>query len=412
MSLTATDEHIETIRRDFPILSQKINGQPLVYFDNAATSQTPTQVVEVIRDYYARYNSNIHRGVHHLSQQATAEHEAARQTIATHLNANREEEVIFTCGCTDAINLVSQILKRANQLTNVDKIIVSELDHHSNIVPWQMLAEETGATLHPIRVTDQGELDLHHFHQLLDERVKVVAVNHISNSLGTINPVKEITSAAKNVGAMVLIDGAQALPHLKVDVQDLGCDFYVFSGHKVYGPTGVGVLWGKFAVLDALPPWRGGGEMIKQVSFDGTTYNELPFKYEAGTPDIIGGIALAKAIDYLNQLDLEWVQQHEHHLTQVAHQGLLAIDGLKIYGESKHKAGVVSFLVDGIHHFDLGTLLDQMGIAVRTGHHCCQPLMARYGITGTLRASFAAYNTIEEVEKLIAAVDKGVKMLR
>ena len=400
------------IRNDFPILDQQINGKPLIYFDNAATSQTPKQVVDASTRYYEKINANIHRAAHMLARKATEEHEAARVTIARHLNAQQNHEVIFTSGTTDAINLVSNTLALSGEIKENDSIIISGLEHHSNIVPWQMLCQRTGATLKVIPVLDNGTLDLPAYHALLDDSVRLVAVNHVSNTLGTINPIQEIITAAKQVEALVLIDGAQAAPHLSIDVQALGCDFYVFSGHKTYGPTGIGVLYGREAILDKLPPWRGGGEMIKEVTFEHTTYNELPFKFEAGTPDIEGAIALAAAIDYMNSLGLENIAKHESFLEQRATQALLDVPGVTIYGTAPEKAAVVSFLIDGIHPYDLGTLIDQMGVAVRTGHHCTQPLMARFGITGTVRASFAAYNTQEEVDDFIQIINRAVAMLR
>ncbi|MGJ8676580.1 MAG: aminotransferase class V-fold PLP-dependent enzyme [Akkermansiaceae bacterium] len=399
------------IRRDFPILHQEINGKPLVYFDNAATSQTPQQVIDASAHYYGNINANIHRGAHKLAREATQAHEAARSTIATHMNAAHDHEIIFTAGTTDGINLVTNTLCLQGEITSEHSIIISGLEHHSNIVPWQMLCQHTGATLKVIPVLDDGTLDMPAYHSLLDASVKVVAVNHVSNALGTINPIEEIIAAAKKHDALVLIDGAQSAPHMNIDVQSLDCDFYVFSGHKVYGPTGIGILYGKEVILNALPPWRGGGEMIKEVSFEHTTYNDLPFKYEAGTPDIEGGIALAAAIDYMNSLGMENIAAHEKHLQQLATAALSELDNIQLYGTATNKAAVVSFLIKGIHHYDLGTLMDQMGIAVRTGHHCCQPLMARFGITGTVRASFAAYNTEEEVEQFIAAVKKAAMML-
>jgi cysteine desulfurase/selenocysteine lyase len=401
----------QQIRADFPILDQKINGQPLVYLDNAATTQTPRQVVEASANYYGQINANIHRAAHKLAREATRAHEAARSTVARHLNSEHEHEIIFTSGTTDSINLVSNTLALSGMVTSNDSIIISELEHHSNIVPWQMLCQRTGASLKVIPVLDNGTLDMEAFHNLLDDSVKLVAVNHVSNALGTINPINDIITAAKNAGALVLIDGAQAAPHLNIDVQELGCDFYAFSGHKVYGPTGIGVLYGREQILDDLPPWRGGGEMIKEVTFEHTTYNDLPFKFEAGTPDIEGAIALAAAIDYMNALGMENIAAHESALQKRATAALKEVHGIQLFGTAPHKAAVVSFLINGVHPYDLGTLIDQMGVAVRTGHHCTQPLMARFGITGTVRASFAAYNTEEEVDIFIQAVNKAVMML-
>jgi len=401
----------QQIRADFPILDQEINGKPLVYLDNAATTQTPRQVVEASTNYYGKINANIHRAAHKLSREATRAHEAARSTVARHLNSKHEHEIIFTSGTTDSINLVSNTLALSGIVTSNDSIIISGLEHHSNIVPWQMLCQRTGASLKVIPVLDNGTLDMEAFHNLLDDSVKLVAVNHVSNAFGTINPIHDIITASKNAGALVLIDGAQAAPHLNIDVQELGCDFYAFSGHKVYGPTGIGVLYGREQILDALPPWRGGGEMIKEVTFEHTTYNDLPFKFEAGTPDIEGAIALAAAIDYMNALGMKNIATHESTLQKRATAALKEVHGIQLFGTAPHKAAVVSFLINGVHPYDLGTLIDQMGVAVRTGHHCTQPLMARFGITGTVRASFAAYNTEEEVDIFIQAVNKAVMML-
>ena len=400
------------IRSDFPILSQEINGKPLVYLDNAATSQKPLCVLESSRDYYEKINSNIHRGVHKLSQAATAAHEAARDTIAKHLNATRPEEIIFTSGTTDSINLVASALGRSGLLEAGDEIIISGLEHHSNTVPWQMLCERLGITLKIIPVLDDGTLDLEIFEQLLSQKTKVVSVNHVSNAFGTVNNIAHICSQAKKVGALSFVDGAQSVPHFSIDLQLLDCDFYAFSGHKIYGPTGVGVLFGKYDLLCELPPWRGGGEMIKEVTFERTTYNDPPFKFEAGTPHISGGIALGASLDWMNEVGLAALTGHEHVLTMHAHDVLADIDGLTFYGTAPCKAGVVSFLVDGVHPYDLGTLLDQLGIAVRTGHHCTEPLMDKLGIPGTVRASFGAYNTVEEIDRLAEAVERAVSMLR
>lgn len=399
------------IRQDFPILDQEINGKPLIYLDNAATSQTPRQVVEASARYYASINANIHRAAHKLAREATMAHEAARSTVAAHLHASHDHEIIFTSGTTDAVNLVSNTLALSGKITTGDTVIISGLEHHSNIVPWQMLCQRTGAELKIIPVLDDGTLDMQAYQELLNSQVKLVAVNHVSNALGTINPIQNIISLAKEHGALTLIDGAQAAPHLSIDVQALGCDFYAFSGHKIYGPTGIGILYGRESIMNELPPWRGGGEMIKEVTFEHTTYNELPFKFEAGTPDIEGAVALAAAIDYMNSLGMENIAAHEKSLQERATAALNEIDGIKIYGTTPDKAAVISFRIDGIHHYDLGTLLDQMGVAVRTGHHCCQPLMARFGITGTVRASFAAYNTEADVDQLVAAVKKSAMML-
>ena len=399
------------IRSAFPILSQEINGKPLVYLDNAATSQKPLCVLDSSRDYYEKINSNIHRGVHKLSQAATAAHETARDTIARHLNATRPEEIIFTSGTTDSINLVASALGRSDLLKAGEEIIISGLEHHSNTVPWQMLCERLGITLKIIPVLDDGTLDLEIFDQLLSEKTKLVSVNHVSNAFGTVNNIAHICSQAKKVGALTFVDGAQSVPHFSIDLQLLDCDFYAFSGHKVYGPTGVGVLFGKYDLLCELPPWRGGGEMIKEVTFEKTTYNEPPFKFEAGTPNIEGGIALATAFSYVNNLGITEIANHEKKLIRRTAEILANFKDITLYGPGD-RIGAISFNFDGIHHYDLGTLLDQMGFALRTGHHCCQPLMARFGVTGTLRASFAAYNTLEEVESFGEALQKALVMLR
>ena len=402
---------VQEIRAQFPILSQEVNGSALVYLDNAATTHSPQAVIDTSARYYSEINSNIHRGAHFLSREATAAHEAARDTIAKHLNAAHSHEVIFTSGTTDGINLVATALTFSGKIKAGDRILISAMEHHSNIVPWQMLCQHTGAELDVLPITDSGEWDLAEIDNLLTERTKIVAVNHISNALGTINPIDIIISKAKQVGALTLIDGAQSAAYMEIDVQSLGCDFYVFSGHKCYGPTGIGILWGKEEILNELPPYKGGGEMIKQVTFEKTTYNDLPFKYEAGTPNIEGAIALAAAFDWINEVGLESMAVHEDHLLDLATKEIQEIDGVKIYGTAEKKAAVLSFNIAGIHHYDLGTLMDQMGVAVRTGHHCCQPLMARFGIQGTVRASFAVYNTEEEVAKLISAIKKAKMML-
>ena len=398
-------------RGDFPILAQSVHGKPLVYLDNAATSQKPLAVLNASRDYYEKLNSNIHRGVHHLAQAATAAHEAARETIAAHLNAARSEEIIFTSGTTDSVNLLASALGRSDQLKAGDEIIISGLEHHSNTVPWQMLCERLGITLKIIPVLDDGTLDLEAYQNLLSDRTKLVAVNHVSNAFGTVNNVIHICSQARKVGALTFIDGAQSIPHMNIDVQGVDCDFYAFSGHKVYGPTGIGIFYGRYDLLCELPPWKGGGEMIKEVTFEKTTYNDPPFKFEAGTPNIEGGIALAAAIDYVNKVGLTHIASHESKLIKKAAAMLSDLDGVTIYGPAD-RTGALSFNFDGIHHYDLGTLLDQMGLALRTGHHCCQPLMARFGVTGTLRASFALYNTEEEIDALESALKKALMMLR
>lgn len=400
---------IQKIRADFPLLSQQVNGKPLVYFDNGATSQKPQIVIDAISKYYTEINANIHRGVHTLSQLATDAYEESRIKIQKHINAAFSHEVLFTSGTTQGINLVangfSSILKPG------DEILVSALEHHSNIVPWQMLCEKTGAVLKVIPMNDSGELIQSEYDRLLSEKTKIVTVNHISNALGTINPIREMIVKAKKFGAAVLIDGAQATPHLKPDVQDLDCDFYVFSGHKICGPTGTGILYGKEAWLNKLPPYQGGGEMIKEVTFEKTTYADLPHKFEAGTPNIAGGIVLGVAIDYLNNVGFENIQKQEKALLEYATEKLLEIDGLRIFGTSAAKTSVVSFNIEGIHPYDIGTIIDKQGIAVRTGHHCAQPIMNYFKIPGTIRASFAFYNTKEEIDLMINAVKKAQKML-
>lgn len=401
--------NVEDIRKDFPILNRQVNGKPLVYFDNAATSQTPKQVIDVIVDYYSNYNANIHRGVHSLSQEATDKYEAARKTIQNHFNAKHTYEVILTSGTTHSINLVANGF--ASLLNEKDELIVSALEHHSNIVPWQMLCEKTGAILKVIPMTNEGELDMNAYVNLLSENTKLVFVNHISNALGTINPIETIIEKAHQVGAAVLIDGAQACPHIKPDVQALDVDFYVTSAHKMCGPTGVGMLYGKEEWLKKLPPYQGGGEMIDQVTFEKTTYAGLPHKFEAGTPNICGGIAFGAAINYMNAIGFDNIANYEHDLLEYGTKKLLEIEGLKIYGTSKNKTSVISFNLDGIHPYDVGTLLDKMGIAVRTGHHCTQPIMDFYNIPGTVRASFAFYNTKEEIDALVTAVKKAKMML-
>ena len=401
--------NVEAVRKDFPILSRKVNGKPLVYFDNAATSQTPQQVIDVIVDYYSNYNANIHRGVHTLSQEATDLYEQARLKIQSHFNAKFSHEIIFTSGTTHSINLVangfSSLLKKG------DDIIVSALEHHSNIVPWQMLCERTGATLKVIPMNEEGELIMSKFDTLLSKNTKLVFVNHISNALGTINPIEYIIEEAHKIGAAVLIDGAQSTPHIKPDVQALDADFYVTSAHKICGPTGVGMLYGKESWLKKLPPYQGGGEMIAEVSFEKTTYADLPHKFEAGTPNICGGIAFGAAIDYMNGIGFENIAAYENELLEYGTTKLLEIEGLKIYGTSKHKTSVISFNLKGIHPYDVGTILDKLGIAVRTGHHCAQPIMDFYKIPGTVRASFAFYNTKAEIDTFIEAVKKAKMML-
>lgn len=401
---------IQKIRADFPILDEKINGKDLVYFDNAATTQKPLPVLEALANYYGHYNANIHRGIHHLAEKATSAFEASRKTIQRFLNAKYVEEIIFTYGTTDGINLVAQTYGR-QFLKAGDEIIISTMEHHSNIVPWQMLCEQNGCVLKVIPINDNGELILEEYEKLLSEKTKFVSVVHVSNALGTINPVKFIIEKAHEVGAKVLIDGAQATSHLNIDVQDLDVDFYVFSAHKLYGPTGMGALYGKKELLEAMPPYRGGGEMIKEVTFEKTTYNELPYKFEAGTPNIADVIAVKTAIEYLEELGRENVAAYENELLAYATEQLSKIEGLKIIGQAKEKVSVISFIIEGIHPQDIGVILDQQGIAVRTGHHCTQPLMKRFGIPGTSRASFAVYNTKEEIDKLVKGIEKVKKMV-
>jgi cysteine desulfurase / selenocysteine lyase len=400
---------IQKIRADFPILSQKVNGKPLVYFDNGATSQKPQVVIDAISAYYSEINANIHRGVHTLSQLATDAYEASRNTIQNHLNAKHNYEIIFTSGTTFGINLVANGF--ASLLKAGDEVMVSALEHHSNIVPWQFLCERTGAKLVVIPMNEKGELILSEYDNLLSEKTKIVAVNHISNALGTVNPIEYIIKKAHGVGAAVLIDGAQATPHLRPDVQALDCDFYVFSGHKVCGPTGVGILYGKGEWLRKLPPYQGGGEMIAEVTFEKTTYADLPHKFEAGTPNIEGGIVLGTAIDYMNAIGFDNIAAYEHELLLYGTKRLQEIEGLKIFGTSENKASVISFNIEGIHPYDIGTIIDKLGIAVRTGHHCAQPIMNFFNIPGTIRASFAFYNTKEEIDIFVEAVKKAQIML-
>ncbi|WP_281309520.1 aminotransferase class V-fold PLP-dependent enzyme [Flavobacterium flavigenum] len=400
---------IQKIRADFPILSEKVNGKPLIYFDNGATSQKPQVVIDAEAKYYQEINANIHRGVHTLSQLATDAYEISRVKLQHHINAKFSHEVLFTSGTTHGINLVANGF--ASILKPGDEILVSSLEHHSNIVPWQMLCEKTGAVLKVIPINEEGELIISEYESLLSEKTKIVTVNHISNALGVINPVKEMISKAHAVGAAVLIDGAQAVPHLKPDVQDLDCDFYAFSGHKMCGPTGTGILYGKEEWLNKLPPYQGGGEMIKEVTFEKTTYADLPHKFEAGTPNIAGGIVLGTAVDYLNEVGFGNIQLQEKKLLEHATKRLLEIEGLRIYGNGKNKASVVSFNIDGIHPYDIGSIIDKLGIAVRTGHHCAQPIMNFFCIPGTIRASFSFYNTKEEIDVMVEAVKKAKTML-
>ena len=401
---------VKKIRADFPILSRKVNGQDLVYFDNAATSQTPQQVIDVIVDYYSRLNANIHRGVHKLSQEATDAYEEARIKIQKHFNAAQPYEIILTSGTTESINLIAS--GYSTILQTGDQLIISALEHHSNIVPWQMLCEKTGAELKVIPMTLEGTLDMQAYESLLTPKTKLVFVNHVSNALGTVNPIEEIITKAHAYGAKVLIDGAQACPHIKPDVQALDVDFYVTSAHKLCGPTGVGMLYGKTELLKALPPYQGGGEMIATVTFEKTTYADLPHKFEAGTPNIAGGIAFGAALDYMNGIGMDAIASYEAELLAYATAELKKIEGIKFFGEAKEKTAVISFNVGVQHPYDLGSILDQMGIAVRTGHHCAQPIMDFFEIPGTVRASFSFYNTFEEIDLLIAGVRKAVQMLQ
>lgn len=400
---------VQKIREDFPILSRSVYNKPLIYLDNGATTQKPRQVVESITDEYYSVNANVHRGVHFLSQQATNLHEASRETVRKFINARRISEIVFTRGTTESINLVASTFADS-QMKEGDEVIVSVMEHHSNIVSWQLQAARKGIVLKVIPMNDRGELLLDEYEKLFSPRTRLVSVAHVSNVLGTINPVKEMIATAHAHGVPVLIDGAQSIPHMPIDVQDLDADFYVFSGHKVYGPTGIGVLYGKETWLDKLPPYQGGGEMIKNVSFEHTTFNELPFKFEAGTPDYIGSTALAKALDYVSAIGMDKIAAYEHELTVYAMNRLKEIPGMRIFGEAEHKGGVISFLVGNIHHFDMGTLLDRLGIAVRTGHHCAEPLMHRMGIEGTVRASLGLYNTKEEIDALAAGIERVSRM--
>jgi len=402
----------ERIRRDFPILDRTVHGKPLVYLDNAASAQKPLAVIEGQREYLANYHANIHRGAHHLAQLATEAYEGTRRKIADHIGAADTAEVLFTAGSTDAINLVAQSWGRAN-LQAGDAVLVTRMEHHANIVPWQMVCEEKGAKVIPVNVLEDGTLDLDDFTRALEQhQPKLVGIVHASNTLGTINPVAELCATARAAGAVTLIDGSQALPHLDIDVATIGCDFYVATGHKAYGPTGIGFLWGRKALLDAMPPWRGGGEMIRSVSFDGTTYNDLPHKFEAGTPHISGGIALGIALDWINGVGTDAIAAHECALVDHAHDALGTLPTVRIIGTAPEKVGVLSLVVDGLHPYDLGTLLDGQGIAVRTGHHCTEPLMAHLGLdSGTLRMSFAAYTTREEIDRAVIALERAMRML-
>ncbi len=400
---------VDKIRADFPILQEQVNGKPLVYLDNAATAQKPKQVIETLDTYYREYNSNIHRGVHSLSEKATAVYETAREKIKTFVNANSSKEIIFVRGATEAINLVAQSFGRTN-LNADDEIIITELEHHSNIVPWQILSEQTGAKLHYIPINDAGELMLEEFEKLLSNKTRIVAVGHISNALGTINPIKTIIDKAHAVGAKVLVDGAQAVPHTKVNVKELDCDFYVFSGHKLFGPTGIGVLYGKEALLEAMPPYQGGGDMIQTVSMAKSTFNSLPHKFEAGTPHIAGVIGLGAAVDYINKIDFAAAAQYEQRLLDYANEQAAQIPEITFVGTAKTKTSILSFTLGRIHPHDIGTILDGEGVAIRAGHHCAMPVMERFGIPATARASFAFYNTRDEVDALFQAIDKCKKV--
>jgi cysteine desulfurase/selenocysteine lyase len=410
-TIDKTRINIEKIRADFPILSRKVNGKPLIYFDNGATSQKPVQVIDAIANYYSDQNANIHRGVHTLSQEITVAYEKARATVQKHLNAKHAHEIVFTSGTTESINLVAHTFGR-KFISKGDEVIVTAMEHHSNILPWQQLCEEKGAILKVIPINEAGELLLDEYKQLLNDRTKIIAITHISNTLGTINPVKEIIAMAHQQNIPVLVDGAQAVPHTSVDVQDMDADFYCFSGHKLFGPTGVGVLYGKEKWLNQLPPYKVGGGTIKTVSFEKTEYADIPLRFEAGTPHIEGGIGLAAAIDYINEIGLDTIAAYEHELLVYATELLQKVKGLKIIGTSKNKASVISFVIEGLHPYDIGVLLDAQGIAVRTGHHCTQPLMNHYCLPGTIRAAFAFYNTKEEIDQFIIALDKTIQRLR
>lgn len=400
---------LNKIREDFPILSRTVYNRPLVYLDNGATTQKPRCVVDAITDEYYSVNANVHRGVHFLSQQATELHEASRETVRKFINARSTNEIVFTRGTTESINLLAYSFGEA-MMKEGDEVIISTMEHHSNIVPWQLLAERKGIKLRVIPITDEGELVMEEYERLFNEKTRLVSVMHVSNVLGTVNPVRRIIDTAHSHGVPVLIDGAQSTPHFAVDMQELDCDFFAFSGHKIYGPTGVGVLYGKEEWLDRLPPYQGGGEMIKNVSFEKTTFNELPYKFEAGTPDYVATHALAKALDYVSEIGMDNIQRHEQELTRYATERMAEIPGMRFIGTASGKDAVISFLVGDIHHLDMGTLLDRLGIAVRTGHHCAEPLMRRMGIEGTVRASFGLYNTKEEVDILVAGIDRVRKM--
>ena len=401
--------NIDSIRKDFPILSREVYGKPLIYLDNAATVQKPRCVVDAISDEYFSVNANVHRGVHYLSQQATELHESARETIRDFINANSTSEVVFTRGTTESINLVAGAFGEAF-IRQGDEVIISVMEHHSNIVPWQLLRDRKGIVIKVIPMTDKGEIDMDAYKALFTDRTRLVCVTHVSNVLGTINPVKEMTEIAHGHGAYILVDAAQSAPHIKIDVQEINCDFLAFSGHKMYGPTGIGILYGKESLLDAMPPYQGGGEMIARVSFEKTTYERLPYKFEAGTPDFVGSHALAVAIGYLNGIGMNNIARHEQTITTYAMEKMQTIEGIKIYGTANEKNAVIAFNVGNIHHLDLGTLLDQLGIAIRTGHHCAQPLMQRYGVEGMARASFALYTSHEEIDTLVSGIKRVARM--
>lgn len=400
---------VNALRREFPILAERINGKPLVYLDNAATSQKPRGVIDALRSYYEHANANVHRGVHRLSERATDLYEGARDKIRAYLNAARREEIVYVRGVTEAVNLVAQSYARP-RLKPGDEILITWMEHHSNIVPWQMVCEQTGATLRVVPINDAGELRMDEFHRLLAPRVKLVSVGHISNALGTVNPIRDIARMAHAVGAVVFVDGAQGAQHLRVDVRDLDCDFYAVSGHKMYGPTGIGALYGRYALLDAMPPYQGGGDMIASVSFDKTLYNDLPHKFEAGTPHISGAVGLGATIDFLSELDFAAVAAHERELLDYGTDLLREIRGVRLIGTAREKASVISFVIDGVHPHDAGTILDQDGVAIRSGHHCAQPVMERFGIPGTCRASMALYNTKAELDALAAGVRKVIQV--
>lgn len=406
MNVKTSALDVEKLRQDFPILHQEVHGKPLVYLDNAATSQKPQQVIDALDKYYQLDNSNIHRGVHTLSERATADYEAARDKVKSFLNASSEKEIIFVRGATEAINLIAQSYGRAN-IQAGDEIIISEMEHHSNIVPWQLLCEQTGAKLKVIPINEAGELIIEEFEKCLGEKTRIVSVVHISNALGTINPIQHIIDRAHEHNAVVIIDGAQATPHTAVDVQALDCDFYVFSGHKLFGPTGIGALYGKEHLLEAMPPWQGGGDMIKMVSFEKTLYNGLPYKFEAGTPHIAGVIGLGAAIDYISATGLDAIAAYEHELLEYATAQASKVEGLRLIGTAQKKASILSFIMDGVHPHDMGTILDHEGVAIRTGHHCAMPVMTHFNVPATARASFAFYNTFDEVDRLIAALQKA-----